>query len=66
LKVSSNPEEINNSCGFRAYGRVSGDFLLLKGSVQGPAKRMITFVRSIRPNKRYPKIAPEITYINKK
>lgn len=65
LKVSSNPDEVNKRSGFGGYGQVKGDFFLVKGSIQGPSKRMITFVRTIRPNKRYPKIAPEITYINK-
>lgn len=65
LKISSNPEEINRIEGFRHYGVVKGDFLLVKGSVQGPTKRLVTLVRSTRPNKRYPKVAPEITYINK-
>lgn len=65
LKVSSNPEEINRVEGFKHYGIVKGDFILVKGSVQGPSKRLVTLVRSTRPNKRYPKIAPEITYINK-
>ena len=65
LKISSNPEEINTSAGFRAYGKVSGDFLLVKGSVQGSKTRLITLVKSARPNERYPKVAPEITYINK-
>jgi len=65
LKVSSNKDEINPKSGFRTYGIVKSDFLLVKGSIQGPKTRLITLVRSIRPNKRYPKIAPEITYINK-
>jgi len=65
IKVSANPEEVNNSAGFRGYGLVKGEYLLVKGSLQGPKKRMITFVRATRPNKRYPKVAPEITYINK-
>ena len=65
IKVSSNPEEVNNAAGFRGYGLVKGDFILVKGSVAGPKKRMITFVRATRPNRRYPKVAPEITYINK-
>jgi large subunit ribosomal protein L3 len=64
LKVSSNPEEINPKSGFRSYGIVKNDFILVKGSVQGPKKRLITLVRSQRPNKRYPKVAPQITYIN--
>ena len=66
LKVSDKPEEINPSSGFRKYGLVKNEYLLVKGSIQGPSKRAITLVRTIRPNDRYPKIAPEITYISKK
>lgn len=65
LKVSAEPEEVNAVKGFRGYGLVKGEYILIKGSVQGPSKRLVTFVRATRPNKRYPKIAPEITYINK-
>lgn len=65
LKVSSDPNEVNPKAGFRGYGVVKGDFLLVKGSLQGPKKRLITMVRSIRPNKRYPKIAPEVLYVKK-
>lgn len=65
LKVSDNVEEINRSQGFRGYGEVRGEYILVKGSVQGPAKRLVTLVRAQRPNKRYPKVAPEITYVNK-
>ena len=65
VKVSNNPEEVNRKEGFRHYGKVSGDFLLVKGSVQGPVKRLVTLARAARPNERYPKVAPEITYINK-
>lgn len=65
LKVSQNPEEINSKSGFRHYGEVRGDFLLVKGSVQGPVTRLVTLARAARPNERYPKVAPEITYINK-
>jgi large subunit ribosomal protein L3 len=65
LKVSNNPEEINPQEGFARYGVVKSDYILIKGSVQGTRKRMITLVRALRPNKRYPKVAPQITYINK-
>ncbi len=65
IKVSSNPEEINTASGFNKYGRVSGDFILVKGSIQGATKRLVTLVKGARPNARYPKIAPQITYINK-
>jgi large subunit ribosomal protein L3 len=65
IKVSSNPDEINRVSGFRHYGLVKNDYILVKGSVQGTVKRLVTLVRSIRPNKRYPSVAPQITYINK-
>jgi len=65
LKISDKPEEINNLAGFKRYGNIKSDFVLIKGSVQGPSKRLVTMVRACRPNARYPKIAPEITYINK-
>ncbi len=65
LNVSDKPDAVNRHEGFRGYGQVKNDFLLIKGSIQGPKKRMVTLVRATRPNKRYPKIAPEIVYINK-
>ncbi len=65
IKVSDDPELINPKSGFKGYGLVKNEYLLIKGSVQGPRKRLITLVRSIRPNPKYPKIAPEVTYINK-
>ena len=65
LKVSTDGNEMNPSSGFKKYGKVKNDYILVKGSIGGVKKRLITFVRSLRPNKRYPKIAPEITYIHK-
>jgi len=64
LKISDNVEEINNSAGFKKYGNVKNDYFLIKGSVVGPKKRLITFAKAARPNKRYPKVAPEMVYIN--
>jgi large subunit ribosomal protein L3 len=56
---------INPDSGFTGYGLVKSDYLLIKGSIQGPRRRLITFVRATRPNARYPKIAPQITYISR-
>ena len=63
IKVSDKPEDINPVSGIRSYGVVKTDYLLIKGSVQGPKKRLVTLVRAARPNKRYPKVAPEVTYV---
>lgn len=65
LKVSDNPEEVNPAGGFKRYGQVNNDFLLVKGSLQGPSSRLITLVRAMNPKERVPKVAPEITYISK-
>ncbi len=65
LKISDKIDEINNSSGFRGYGIVKNEYMLVKGSVAGPKKRLLTLVKATRPNKRYPKVAPEITYINR-
>ena len=65
LKVSDKSEEINKLGGFTNYGEVSNEYMLVKGSIVGPKKKLVTFVRATRPNKRYPKITPEVVYINK-
>ncbi|MDA3855290.1 MAG: 50S ribosomal protein L3 [Candidatus Woesearchaeota archaeon] len=65
IKVSSDSSVINPDSGFTGYGLVKSDYLLIKGSIQGPRRRLITFVRATRPNARYPKIAPQITYISR-
>lgn len=66
MKVSSNPSEVNPKSGFEHYGVIKNDFVLVKGSIQGPKNRLVTLVKSIRSNHRYPKVAPQVTYINKK
>ncbi len=65
LKIDSNGDLINPKGGFKHYGLIKNEFVLLKGSVMGPSKRLITMVKAIRPNPKYPKVAPEITYIHK-
>ena len=59
LKIDSNPANINPKQGFHKYGFVKNDYLLLKGSVPGPTKRVIRLAESIRPKKSL-KFIPEI------
>ncbi|MBW2966029.1 50S ribosomal protein L3 [Candidatus Woesearchaeota archaeon] len=65
IKVGTKPEEINNKSGFKRYGIVKNPFILVKGSVAGPVKRLIILTNPLRPNKKIPKEAPSITYISK-
>ncbi len=63
IKISDKPEEINPDGGFINFGLVRNDYLLIKGSVGGPKKRLIRMRKSWRtvpaPKK------PEIKYVSK-
>jgi large subunit ribosomal protein L3 len=48
LKLGQKPEEINPSSGFPHYGFVKNDFVVLKGSVPGPAKRLVKLRLAVR------------------
>jgi len=48
LKISDNGREITPDSGFKHYGTIKGSYVLVKGSVPGPAKRLIRFRQAIR------------------
>lgn len=48
-------ERVNKNSGFRKYGLVRGDYMVLSGSVQGPPKRQILVTPAIRPTKKQSK-----------
>ncbi|MHA1220212.1 MAG: 50S ribosomal protein L3 [Candidatus Heimdallarchaeota archaeon] len=62
IKIGTKEENITPSGGFKKYGEVKNDFVLMKGSVQGPAKRLITMRNPIRGKKKF--AAPEIITIS--
>ncbi len=64
LKIGAKPEEINPKGGFITYGNVRNTYLLVKGSVPGPKKRLITFTHASRPDRRTPKAAPTLSYVS--
>ena len=62
LKIGENGDDITPKGGFLNYGIVKNDYIVLKGSVPGPKKRLVRVSHAIRP---YPKSgAPEIVYIS--
>lgn len=63
ILIDTNPEKINPKGGFLHYGLVKGDYVIIKGSVPGPAKRLITFTNSIRNSKPLGNQV-ELTYIS--
>ncbi len=44
-------KDINPSSGFKHYGKIKGNYLIIKGSVQGPPKRQVLITPSFRPTK---------------
>ena len=48
LKIGEKPEEINPSSGFPNYGFVSNEYVILRGSVPGPVKRLIKLRLAVR------------------
>jgi large subunit ribosomal protein L3 len=64
LKVGIDPKEINPKGGFLNYGEISGDYLLIQGSLPGTRKRMIRIRKAIRPPKLIPETAPDLVYVS--
>lgn len=64
LKVGTASEaaSINTEGGFINYGVIKNDFIVLDGSVPGPAKRLIRFRKALRSTAE--KKAPQINYIS--
>jgi len=51
--------DINPKPGFPNYGKIKTSYIILKGSVQGPAKRQILVTPSFRPSKKQSKMKYE-------
>ena len=51
--------------GFVKYGVVKNDYVLVKGSLPGPSKRLVILRQPIRPNNKAEDI-PQINYISTK
>jgi large subunit ribosomal protein L3 len=63
IKIGENGEEVTPKGGFLNYGEVSGNYLLLRGSVPGPKKRLIRLRPAIRGDKQQIG-APQVSYIS--
>jgi len=61
--MNGDVDRINPKSGFKNYGFVKGDYLLLKGSIIGSAKRLIKLRKTVRDTN-YPEEAPQITYLH--
>lgn len=49
FKIGEEGAEVTPKGGFTHYGRINGDYVMLKGSVPGPVKRLMTLRYPMRP-----------------
>jgi large subunit ribosomal protein L3 len=63
LKISENSEGINPEGGFLHYGLVRNSFVMIKGSVPGPTKRLIRIRPAIRQREHLERV-PAIEYVS--
>ncbi|NYT04962.1 MAG: 50S ribosomal protein L3 [Methanomicrobiales archaeon] len=63
LKVGDNGESINPDGGFLHYGLVRNPYVMIKGSIPGPAKRLIRIRPAIRQHEHVERI-PAIQYVS--
>ena len=64
FNISNDPEEINPDGGFLKYGVIKNPYVMIKGSVSGPRKRLIILTRAQRKPDRIKEEAPELSYIS--
>jgi len=64
MKISNDIKNINPAGGWLGYGIVKNDYILLKGSVDGPKKRLIRITVPRRAMKIPQETPPEIQYVS--
>ncbi|MBT7903536.1 50S ribosomal protein L3 [Candidatus Woesearchaeota archaeon] len=64
LQIGEDGSSVTPKGGFNKYGDIKNPFIIVKGSIQGPSKRIVKFKKALRPNKKYNYGAPEIQNIS--
>ena len=62
MQIGKDGKTVTPEGGFLNYGIVRNDYIIIKGSVPGPVKRLIRLRPAIRSTKQMP--VPEITYLS--
>jgi len=55
--------DVNPAGGFVKYGLVKNDFIVVKGSLPGPSKRLVMLRKAVRPHGKHNDV-PQISYIS--
>ncbi|MFH0748476.1 MAG: 50S ribosomal protein L3 [Candidatus Bathyarchaeota archaeon] len=63
LKIGENTQSFAPKGGFPHYGLIRSTYIVLKGSVPGPAKRLVKMRYADRPSAIVAEAAPNVTYL---
>ena len=63
LGFGEDPEDVQRDGGFKNYGEVKSNYILIKGSVPGPSERLVRLRTALREDENPGE--PNITHINK-
>jgi large subunit ribosomal protein L3 len=63
IRMGDKAEDVTPKGGFLHYGIIRNEYVMLKGSIPGPIKRMVRIRPAVRP-KAVPKQAPEVSYVS--
>jgi large subunit ribosomal protein L3 len=66
VKIESDAAKVAPKGDWIRYGKVQNDYLIIKGSLPGPVKRLVTMTTAIRPNVKIPNQVPNIKFISTK
>lgn len=64
LNISNDVSKINPKGGFMRFGNVKNTYMIMKGSIGGAHKRLVTLTAPRRPDLKLPKEPPAIVYIS--
>jgi len=64
-KADIKEKDINRKEGYKNYGKLKGNYLIVAGSVQGPSKRQVLVTPAIRPNKKQSKKEYEVLEVKR-
>ena len=64
LKIGVDGKEVTPKGGFVKYGEIKGTYIIIDGSLPGPAKRLVRLRYPVRPPTKIPDSPPSITYIS--
>ena len=64
IKIGEDGAEVTPKGGFVNYGVIGGNYVLIHGSVPGPAKRLVRFRDPVRPAKGVDTSAVNVTYVS--